>query len=185
MFYIHGGGFFLNDASRYPPNYLLERDIVLVVAQYRLDALGFLSTQTNEIPGNAGLLDIIQALHFVKENIANFGGDPSQITVFGQSSGAAMISALMISPIVPQNLFQRAIVQSGSVFAPWAYSNEPVADARNIAAYAGLNHNQSLPLLNRAFQAMDVYDLLKAVQGYHVNISILQFDEEIIRFHSE
>lgn len=130
---------------------------------------GFLSTNTNEIPGNAGLLDTLQALSFVKENIAYFGGDPNRITIFGQSSGAAMVSALVISPNVPDNLFDRAIIQSGSAFATWTCSDDPVNDARDIAAYAGLNRNQSLTLLNRAFITMDVFDLLKAVDQYHVS----------------
>lgn len=127
-----------------------------------------MSTNTKEIPGNAGLLDSIEALKFVKENIKYFGGDPDKITIFGQSSGAAMVSALVISPSVPEDLFHRAIVQSGSIFANWAYTTDPVADAKEIAKEAGLNPNQSITSLNRAFMTMSVYKLLQAVQRYHV-----------------
>lgn len=122
-----------------------------------------MSTKTAEIPGNAGLMDAVQALKFVKENIRHFGGDPDQITVFGQSSGAVMVSALVISPSIPSDLFQRAIIQSGSIFTNWAYSNDPVLDARNIAESAGLNPNQSIASLNRAFRKLSVMSLLEAV----------------------
>lgn len=124
---------------------------------------GFMSTKSKQIPGNAGLMDSVQALKFIKENIEHFGGDPNQITIFGQSSGAIMVSALVISPAVPRDLFQRAIIQSGSIFANWAYSTDPVLDARNIAEAAGLNRNQSIAALNRAFMSMNVIDLLQAV----------------------
>ncbi|XP_055302443.1 glutactin-like [Sitodiplosis mosellana] len=169
MVYIHGGGFYLHSAKEFPPNYLMERDIVLVVIQYRLDILGFLSTNSKEIPGNAGLMDSIQALQFIKENIKYFGGDPNKITIFGQSSGAAMVSTLLVSPTVPQDLFHKAIIQSGSIFGKWAYTIDPVTDARNIAQAAGLNPNQSLSSLNRAFMTMTVHELLKAVDKYQMN----------------
>lgn len=122
-----------------------------------------MSTNSREIPGNAGLMDCIQAIKFIKENVEHFGGDSNRITVFGQSSGAIMVSALVISPAVPKDLFHRAIIQSGSIFANWAYSIDPILDARNLADAAGLNRNQSIPALNRAFMSMSVINLLKAV----------------------
>lgn len=168
MFFVHGGGFYLHSAAEYPPNYFLERDIVLVVVQYRLDALGFLSTNSKEIPGNAGLLDVLLALTFVKENIAHFGGNPNSVTLFGQSSGAAMISALTISPTVPRNLFHGVIIQSGSVFSTWSFTTDPVTDAKEVATAAGLNSSQSITSLNQAFMKMSVFDLLSAVDRYQV-----------------
>lgn len=122
-----------------------------------------MSTQSREIPGNAGLMDVVQALRFVKENIEHFGGDPNRITIFGQSSGATMISALVISPAVPDDLFHRAIIQSGSIFANWAYSINPIADARTLAEAAGLNRNSTIAAMNRAFMSMSVINLLQAV----------------------
>lgn len=168
MVFVHGGSFYLQNELEFPPNYFLERDIILVVVQYRLDALGFLSTNSDEIPGNAGLMDVQQALNFVKENIAHFGGNPYSVTLFGQSAGAAMVSALTISPVVPRNLFHRAIIQSGSIFARWSFTTDPVKDARDIAESAGLKSNQSIASLNKAFMKMDVFDLLSAVDKYQV-----------------
>lgn len=168
MVYVHGGSFYQSDASQFPPNYLLERNVILVVVQYRLDALGFLSTNTDDIPGNAGLMDVQLALTFVKQNIARFGGDPKRVTLFGQSAGAAIVSALTISPAVPKNLFHRVIIQSGSIFSKWSVTTDPVKDAKDIAEAAGLNSQQSIDVLNRAFMRMDVFDLLSAVDRYQV-----------------
>ena len=137
-----------------------------------LFSVGFLSTNSLEIPGNAGLLDSLQALKFTKENIRYFGGDPNKITIFGQSSGAAMVSALLISPNIPQNLFQQAIVQSGSIFANWAYTTDPIPDARSFAEAADLDPNQSIDELNQAFIKMDLFDLFKAVEKLEKKIAI-------------
>ena len=122
-------------------------------------------------------MDAIQALRFINENVKHFGGDPNKITIFGQSSGAAMVSTLVLSPTTPPNLFHQAIIQSGSIFGKWAYTVQPLDDARNIAQAAGLNPNQSLLSLNRAFMTMTVHELLKAVEKYKV----LFFIEPIIR----
>ncbi|XP_037048128.1 glutactin-like [Bradysia coprophila] len=170
MVYVHGGSFYLTNANEFPPNYLLERDVVLVVVQYRLDALGFLATNSEDIPGNAALMDVQQALTFVKENIDRFGGNPNSVTLFGQSAGAAMVSALVISPAVPQNLFHRVIIQSGSVFSKWSVSTDPIKDARDIAEAAGLDSKESISHLNEAFIKMDVFSLLQAVDRYQSNL---------------
>lgn len=120
-------------------------------------------------------MDSIQALKFIKENIKHFGGDPNRVTIFGQSSGAVMVSALVISSSVPEDLFHRAIIQSGSVLANWACTIDPVGDARDIAQAAGLNPNQTIASLNRAFMAMSVNDLLQAVNRYQVGHFQLNF----------
>lgn len=85
------------------------------------------------MPGNAGALDAILALQFIKDHIKQFNGDPDSITVFSQSSGAVMTSAIAISPLTPKNLFHKIIIQSASVLAPWAYGIDPVRAARDIA----------------------------------------------------
>lgn len=113
-------------------------------------------------------MDSVQALKFVKENIRYFGGDPNKITIFGQSSGGVMVSALLISPTVPRNLFQQAIVQSGTIFANWASIIDPIPDARSFAEAAGLDPNQPISVLNQAFIKMDIFDLFKAVEKLEV-----------------
>ncbi|GAB0093820.1 hypothetical protein DMENIID0001_089980 [Sergentomyia squamirostris] len=123
MVFIHGGVFVCgsNDTQVYGPDYLIEKDIVLVTINYRLGALGFLSLQdpTLKTPGNAGLKDQSLALRWVKENIAYFGGNPKNVTVFGESAGGASVHYQMISDL-SRGLFQKAIIQSGSALCHWA-----------------------------------------------------------------
>lgn len=131
--------------------------------------LGFLSTNSAEIPGNAGLMDSVQALKFIKENIEYFGGDPNRITVFGQSSGAGMVSALVISPAVPSDLFQRAIIQSGSIYGTWTYTNDHnTKNVQVLAQASGLNSQQSIDTLNEQFKKLKVSELLAAADKSRV-----------------
>jgi para-nitrobenzyl esterase len=120
MVWIHGGGN-VNGFS-HEPNYLghnlAKRDVVVVSINYRLGALGFMAhpaltaESDRKLSGNYGLLDQIAALEWVRDNIASFGGDPDQVTVFGESAGAADIGTLIASPLA-RDLFRRAIIQSG------------------------------------------------------------------------
>lgn len=107
MLFVHGGSFYAGSAQDSPPEFLMEKDIVFVSTQYRLGPLGFLSTMSNEIPGNAALLDVVAALEFVQKYIRYFGGDPNQVTIFGQSAGAAIVSTLLYSPRVRTINFYR------------------------------------------------------------------------------
>ena len=121
MLWIHGGGNNGGTASStlYKDGTLYEHGIVLVTVNYRLGILGFFSHAglTRESPhhssGNYGLLDQIAALRWVHDNIEKFGGDPKNVTVFGQSAGAMDLGMLMTSPLA-NGLFQRAIAQSGA-----------------------------------------------------------------------
>lgn len=132
---------------------------------------GFLSTMTNEVPGNAGALDALLALQWVKDNIKQFNGDPNQITVFSQSSGSVMASAIAISPLTPKDLFQRLIIQSASVLVPWAYALDPATYSRDIARRVTPSLvNASLSDLNAAFMQMSVVDLLQASEASYVRV---------------
>uniref|UniRef100_A0A0K8VHK1 Carboxylic ester hydrolase n=1 Tax=Bactrocera latifrons TaxID=174628 RepID=A0A0K8VHK1_BACLA len=132
MFYIYGGGFTNGSASDHPPHHLLEKEIVLVVAQYRVGALGWLTTLTDDMPGNAPVLDLLLALAWVQKHIHAFGGDPTRVTIVGQSAGAAMSGALLLSPQTPEHYFKRSIVQSGAITAPWAINRTPYAQVQRI-----------------------------------------------------
>ncbi|XP_055919367.1 esterase FE4-like isoform X1 [Eupeodes corollae] len=114
--YIHGGANYLgssNSESDVGPDYLLDHDIVLVSLNYRLGALGFLSTKTAEAPGNYGFLDQVMALQWVQDHISSFGGNPRLVTIAGQSSGGTAVTLHMVSPL-SKGLFHRAITMSGS-----------------------------------------------------------------------
>ena len=120
MFWIHGGALMGGTASpnMKKPDYLMTKDIVLVSSNYRLGAFGFLNLGHRVAPGNQGVKDVIVALEWVKENIANFGGDPNNVTIFGASAGAVICHALLLSPR-GKGLFHKAIIQSGLLTAPW------------------------------------------------------------------
>ncbi|XP_068973276.1 esterase FE4-like isoform X2 [Bombus flavifrons] len=121
MFWIHGGAFMLGNSSFHEsrPDYLLAKDVVVVSANYRLGAFGFLNLGHRIAPGNLGLKDLIIALEWVKKNIANFGGDSNNVTIFGVSAGATLVHSLLVSPRA-KGLFHKAILQSGTLTCPWA-----------------------------------------------------------------
>lgn len=103
------------------PDYLLQKDVILVSFNYRCGAFGFLSLNdpTLEVPGNAGLKDQVFALKWVQKNIKQFGGDPCNVTIFGDSAGGASVHYHMISN-QSKGLFRRAISMSGVAFnIPW------------------------------------------------------------------
>lgn len=101
MVFIHGGGFYRGSSSlgTYGPEYLMDRDIVLVTIQYRLGVFGFLSTEDAVVPGNMGLKDQARALLWVKENIHTFWGDRYKVTIFGNSAGSSSVHFHMLSPV--------------------------------------------------------------------------------------
>ncbi|CAH1785319.1 unnamed protein product, partial [Owenia fusiformis] len=105
---------------------------------YRLGVLGMLSTNDDNAPGNQNLLDQVMALKWVQKNIASFGGDASQVTIFGESAGSWSVSAQSISPLA-KGLFNKAIGQSGSVaFADVVQSQEmQTANVNTLATLTG------------------------------------------------
>jgi len=120
MFWIYGGAFAEGSSSVavYDGAELAKKGVVVVTANYRVGPLGFLAhpeltrESGQSSSGNYGLLDQIAALRWVQKNIAAFGGDPSQVTIFGQSAGAISVADLMRSPLA-KGMFARAIAQSG------------------------------------------------------------------------
>lgn len=123
MIYIYGGAFQHGSSTTnfYGPDFLLMANVVVVTFNYRVGALGFLCLKDEKlnVPGNAGLKDQLLAMKFVKSNIRNFGGDPDNITLFGQSAGGASISWHCVSE-TSKGLFNRAIIMSGCVMNSWS-----------------------------------------------------------------
>ncbi len=121
MVFIHGGSFTNGSGNMalYDGANLQKRGVVAVTINYRLGAFGFLAhpelskTSGRDASGNQGFLDQIAALQWVKANIARFGGDPSNVTVFGESAGAISVCLHVVSPL-SKGLFHKAISQSGS-----------------------------------------------------------------------
>ncbi|XP_017797038.1 PREDICTED: esterase FE4-like, partial [Habropoda laboriosa] len=119
MVFIHGGIYISGSSRMFPPNYLMDQNVILVTPNYRLNILGFLSTSSKASPGNYGLKDIRMALKWVQENIASFHGDPNSVTLWGHSSGSSTVHLLALSSKT-DGLFHRYIVQSGFAICPWA-----------------------------------------------------------------
>uniref|UniRef100_A0A8D1ISA7 Carboxylic ester hydrolase n=1 Tax=Sus scrofa TaxID=9823 RepID=A0A8D1ISA7_PIG len=137
MVWIHGGGLVVGGASTYDGLALAAHENVVVVAiQYRLGIWGFFSTGDEHSRGNWGHLDQVAALHWVQENIANFGGDPGSVTIFGESAGGESVSVLVLSPLA-KNLFHRAISESGVAFTAGLVRKDMKAAAKQIAVLAG------------------------------------------------
>ncbi|MBX2798388.1 MAG: carboxylesterase family protein [Myxococcales bacterium] len=138
MVWIHGGGFVIGSPKRYDPAALVaEHDVVVVTTSYRLGILGFLAhpelADANGDSGNYGLMDQQAALRWVQRNIAGFGGDPSNVTLFGESAGGLSVLSHLVSP-GSEGLFHRAIVQSGAYSLQTPTREEAEAMGAELAA---------------------------------------------------
>ena len=118
MFWLHGGGFDSGTSEWDPGMCLAKKDVVVVSINHRLNILGFLDLSTvskkYKYSGNVGMLDAVQALEWVRDNIANFGGDPNNVTIFGESGGGGKVGTLMCMPKA-KGLFHKAIIMSGTI----------------------------------------------------------------------
>lgn len=171
LVYFFGGGFIAGDGSepRYDGASMARRGIVVVTVNYRLGVFGFLAhpALTRESPhhasGNYALLDQVAALHWVRANIAAFGGDPHRVTIGGESAGSISVSALMVSPLASR-LFQGAIGESGGAFPP-TIATPSLADAEQ----RGERFAASLGATSLAtLRAMPAMTLLQATLDAHV-----------------
>ncbi|XP_076427817.1 carboxylesterase 1E-like isoform X2 [Peromyscus maniculatus bairdii] len=148
MVWIHGGGLIVGGASTYDGLALSTHENLVVVAiQYRLGIWGFLSTGDEHSRGNWGHLDQVAALHWVQDNIANFGGDPGSVTIFGESAGSESVSVLVLSPLA-KNLFHRAISESGVVFTSGLFMENSTSLTEKVAAIAGCKTTTSAVIVH-------------------------------------
>ncbi|XP_037671544.1 liver carboxylesterase 1 [Choloepus didactylus] len=148
MVWIHGGGLLVGGASTYDGLALsAHENVVVVTIQYRLGIWGFFSTGDEHGPGNWGHLDQVAALHWVQENIANFGGNPGSVTIFGESAGGESVSVLVLSPLA-KNLFHRAISQSGVALTTALVKKEVKSMAKQIAVFAGCKTTTSAVIVD-------------------------------------
>ena len=146
MVWIYGGGFAGGATSYYDGALLAKKGVVVVNVAYRVGKLGFLSLpelsaeDPNGVSGNYGLLDQIAGLQWVKDNIAKFGGNPGNVTIFGESAGGISVSMLCASPLA-KGLFQRAISQSGGSFGPTNPQSYPGENMQTLAVAQEANAN--------------------------------------------
>ena len=146
MVYIHGGGFAIGSGALtlLSERFVAEHDVVLVGVNHRLNVFGYtyLADMAAKYAdsGNVGQLDLIAALHWVRTNIGDFGGDASNVTIFGESGGGGKVSTLMAMPDA-KGLFHRAIIESGSMLS--VRTQEAAADdTKAIMAALGLTASQ-------------------------------------------
>lgn len=140
LVWIYGGGFSFGSTSEpvYTGEALARKGVVLVSIAYRVGPVGFLShpelsaENPNHVSGNYGLLDMIAGLKWVQENISSFGGDPNQVTIFGESAGGIAVSMLCASPLA-KGLFHGAISQSGGSFGPPRPTTYPGENLRTLS----------------------------------------------------
>lgn len=102
-----------NGTRDFGPDFFMEQDVIVVTVNYRLGSLGFISFEDDLLPGNNGLRDIIMSLKWIKNNIANFGGDPNRVTLMG-SQGGSVTADILINSASTKGLIHRAILQSGT-----------------------------------------------------------------------
>jgi len=166
MLWIHGGGYTGGGSSepRLNGDFLPGKGVVLVTINYRLGVFGFLalpefSAEPGGRSGNYGLMDMVAALRWVQSNIHAFGGDPSRVTLFGESSGSFAVSTLMAIPSA-RGLFHRAIGESGSALAQGyatldvrAPKDQKLADALGVKTAAQLRAVPAADILQAVMQA--------------------------------
>ncbi len=134
MVWIHGGGFLGGASSeqRQDGTFLSQQGVVVVSMNYRLGIFGFfvhpelVAESGRNAAGNYGLLDIVASLQWVRDNVAAFGGDPGNVTIFGESAGSFAVSDLMASPLA-KGLFHKAIGESGGAFSKTGLAFETIA----------------------------------------------------------
>ncbi|XP_075977879.1 venom carboxylesterase-6-like [Anticarsia gemmatalis] len=134
--FIHGGAFMYGEAGIYSPEHMMDWDMIVVTFNYRLGPIGFLSTGDEVAPGNYGLKDQAFALHWIKNNIMMFGGNPDSVTLTGCSAGGASVHYQLMSPL-SRGTFSKAISYSGSALTAWTHSIKPLEKTKTLASIVG------------------------------------------------
>ncbi|CAH2083283.1 unnamed protein product [Euphydryas editha] len=169
LVWIHGGGFTTGFSNRYMfgPKYLVRHGVILITLNYRLGPYGFMCLDTPDVPGNQGLKDQQLGLRWIKDNIAEFGGDVNKITIMGQSAGAASVEYQIY--FSEPNLYNQVILQSGSVLGSWSISASDDTAPLKIAQHLG-------------FQTDDLSESLSFLKDVDTRLVIAAVSELGLRF---
>ena len=181
MVWIHGGGYSMGSGggALQDGTHLGARDVVVVSLNYRLNVFGFLAHPAlsaesgHEASGNYGLMDMVAALEWVRDNVESFGGDPGRVTIFGESAGAGAVMSLLLVPQA-KGLFHGAIAQSNYI-SGWDRTLSEAAGARQpaeaqglrLAAALGAEGDGTLDTM-RAASAADVVEAFREGNGGYV-----------------
>jgi para-nitrobenzyl esterase len=204
MVWFHGGGFAVGSGQEpdyYGANLARKNDVVVVTVNHRINVFGFcylarVGGQDFQSSGNVGMLDLVEALKWVKGNIGRFGGDPANVTIFGQSGGGAKVSVMLAMPSA-KGLFHKAIIMSGPGVR-MTERKDAEANTDKLLAAMALGNTDVAKL-----QALPMQDLIKATgmpmagAGMGINFSPVvdgvvlpshPFDPvapEVLRHHSD
>ncbi|XP_076275439.1 juvenile hormone esterase-like [Rhynchophorus ferrugineus] len=167
MVWIYGGAYRTGSSkySNFGPDYLIEKDVVVVTLNYRLGPFGFLATEDGLISGNAGLKDQAAAIQWVHDHIELFGGDPEKVTIFGQSAGGSSVGYQLLYK-KNEGLFRGAILQSGSPLSLFSYMGDISA-----RAYAFDLAKQIDATLDFQNDTRLLLDFLLSVKGKQIDVA--------------
>ncbi|XOV84549.1 MAG: carboxylesterase/lipase family protein [bacterium] len=192
MVWIHGGALVTGSGDAYPGDAITQKGVVLVTINYRLGRFGFHAhTELSEehpkgVSGNQGLRDQILALEWVRDNITQFGGDPHNVTIFGESAGSLSVSLLQASPLA-KGLFHRVIGQSGGAFQPMWFRDRETSYAASAyslgasfaSALAGDSMDTNLSNL-RTLSAQQVLETFQSKPEFSNYDSLAIVDGDVI-----
>uniref|UniRef100_A0A1A9X3W0 Carboxylesterase type B domain-containing protein n=1 Tax=Glossina brevipalpis TaxID=37001 RepID=A0A1A9X3W0_9MUSC len=144
MVFLHGGGFWFGSGNSdyYLPLYLMQENVIVVTLNYRLGAWGFLVWPEEGIWGNAGLKDQRLALKWITDNISQFNGNPDNVTLIGESAGAAAVHLHLYSQY-ENKFFHKAIMQSGSANMEWVFQANPIYKTLRLAELCGFQRSSN------------------------------------------
>jgi len=170
MFFIHGGGFTIGSGHEEfyeGTNISSQGGVILVTINYRLNVFGFLAhpslKDAQGHAGNYGMLDQVAALQWVKDNISSFGGDPNNITIFGESAGGMSVAMLIVSPLSNKS-FAKGIMQSGPVFVMNRTMDRELKAGQTVAAAVGCADPATAAACLRAIDAKELYKAANVVR---------------------
>lgn len=163
--WFFGGGFYSGTTTLdvYDPKILVsDENIIVVAVNYRVASLGFLFFDRPDVPGNAGMYDQLMGIEWVRDNIASFGGNPHNITLFGESAGAVSVGLHLLSPL-SRHLFSQAIMQSGSATSPWGIQDRKENMKRGLLMAEAVKcpHDESnMDAVIECLRSKDPFDLV-------------------------
>ncbi|KAL7644946.1 UNVERIFIED_CONTAM: hypothetical protein RMT77_004763 [Armadillidium vulgare] len=161
MFFIYGGSFTSGDSSLYMPTKLLDHDVILVTTHYRLGAFGFYTRDIPDAPGNLAFYDMISALTWVQNYISDFGGDPTKVTIFGESAGSVSVNYMMLLT-GGLDLFRGVIAESGSALDHWAFDEDSSYATNYYEHYVGCDIHETEDEILECMRNVPFQDLIHA-----------------------
>nr|BAR64774.1 carboxylesterase [Ostrinia furnacalis] len=171
MFWIGTYIFSVSIDEYLDPSLLNDQGVVFVRCGFRLGPFGFLSINDFSAPGNCGLKDIVMALKWVQKNIAKFGGDPNNVTIFGSSSGGSAVHLLMLSPMA-KGLFHKAISQSSTAFNNWSLGQNPTQQALELTEMLGITKSNNIEVIEE-LRSVPAEDIMHAFVEMESKLSLL------------